>query len=137
MATTRRSISSVLFCGVFVTGCTSPVADTKTNTNTDTPATQVPGQFATPSGFQVALYAENVTNARSMALGADGTLFVGSRTAGRVYAIIDSNNDHKADRVVTIAQGLDQPNGIALRNGALYVATANQLLRYDDIERKI
>jgi glucose/arabinose dehydrogenase len=110
MVTTRRSILSVLLCSVFGPGCTATVTDT------DTATTQVPGQFTAPAGFQVSVYAENVTNARSMALGPEGTLFVGSRTAGRVHAIIDSDNDHKADRVLMIAQGLDQPNGIAVRN---------------------
>src|SRR5205823_10156635 len=45
-----------------------------------------------------------------------------------------ANGDHKADRVVTIAKGLRQPNGVAMRNGALYVATTSQILRFDDIE---
>jgi glucose/arabinose dehydrogenase len=135
MATTPRAILAVLLCGVLGAGCKSRVTDS--GTNPDTATTQTPAQYTVPSGFQLAVYADNVTNARSMALGTGGTLFVGSRTAGRIHAIIDSNNDHRADRVVLIAQGLDQPNGIALRNGALYVATANQLLRYDDIENRI
>jgi hypothetical protein len=46
---------------------------------------------------------------------------------------VDANGDHKADRVVVIAKGLDQPNGVAMRNGALYVATASRLLRFDDM----
>ena len=61
----------------------------------------------------------------------------GSLAAGKVHAVIDRDGDHKADRVVLIASGLNQPNGIAVRNGALYVATARQILRYDDIERHI
>jgi hypothetical protein len=48
-----------------------------------------------------------------------------------VHAVVDSNGDHKADRVVVIASGLDQPNGVAMRNGALYVATASRLLRFE------
>ena len=51
-----------------------------------------------------------------------------------MHAVIDRNGDHKADRVVLIASGLDQPNGVAMRNGALYVATTSRLLRFDDIE---
>jgi glucose/arabinose dehydrogenase len=90
-----------------------------------------------PPGFQAAVYAENVENARSMALGPRGTVFVGSRTVGKVHAVVDSNGDHRADRVVLIASGLDQPNGIAMRNGALYVATASRLLRYDNIEQHL
>jgi glucose/arabinose dehydrogenase len=90
-----------------------------------------------PPGFQAAVFADNVDNARSMALGPRGTVFVGSRTVGKVHAVVDSDGDHRADRVVLIASGLDQPNGIAMRNGALYVATASRLLRYDNIEQNL
>ncbi len=50
-----------------------------------------------PPGFEIAIYASNVPNARSMALSPSGTLFVGTRTAGDVYAIVDRDHDHKAD----------------------------------------
>jgi glucose/arabinose dehydrogenase len=98
---------------------------------------QTPTRWVAPLGFQVDVFAENVDNAREMALGPEGTVFVGSRTGDKVHAVIDRDGDHKADRVVVIASGLDQPNGIAIRNGALYVATASQILRYDDIERHL
>lgn len=94
-------------------------------------------QFTVPTGFQVEAFAENVQNARSMVLGARGTVFVGSMRAGKVHAIVDSNGDHKADRIVVIASGLDQPNGVAFRNGALFVATAGKILRFDNIESKL
>jgi len=96
-----------------------------------------PGGLIVPAGFQVSVFAEKVENAREMALGPQGTVFVGSRTAGKVHAIVDRDGDHKADRVVVIASGLDQPNGVAMRNGALYVATASRLLRFDDIEKQV
>ena len=72
-----------------------------------------------------------------MAIGPQGTVFVGSQYVGKVHAVVDSDGDHKADRVVVIASGLDQPNGVAMRNGALYVATASRLLRFDDIEKHL
>ena len=72
-----------------------------------------------------------------MALGPQGTVFVGSQFAGKVYAVVDRDGDHKADQVLTIASGLTQPNGVAMRNGALYVATTSQILRFDDIEQHL
>ncbi len=90
-----------------------------------------------PTGFQAEVFAENVDNARSMALGPQGTIFVSSQYVGKVHAVVDANKDSKADRVVLIASGLDQPNGVAVRNGALYVATASRLLRFDDIEKHL
>ena len=94
-------------------------------------------QLVVPEGFHVDVFAENVENAREMALGPQGTVFVGSRTGGKLHAVVDSDGDHKADRVVLIAKDLDQPNGVAIRNGALYVATASRILRFDDIERHL
>ncbi|HET6568475.1 MAG TPA: PQQ-dependent sugar dehydrogenase [Rhodothermales bacterium] len=93
--------------------------------------------WVVPAGFHVAVFAENVENAREMALGPQGTVFVGSRTGDKVHAVVDRDGDHKADRVVVIASGLDQPNGVSIRNGALYVATASEILRFDDIEQHL
>jgi len=88
-------------------------------------------------GFKIEVYAANVEGARQMALTPGGTLFVGSRRQGNVYAIVDQNKDQKADEVIVIAKGLNSPNGVAFRNGALYVAELSRVLRYDDIEAKL
>jgi len=90
-----------------------------------------------PPGFEISIYAHNVPNARSMALSPNGTLFVGTRTAGNVYAIVDRNRDHKADEVNTLARGLNMPNGVAFRDEALYVAEGHRVLRYDRIDMRL
>lgn len=87
-----------------------------------------------PAGFQIGIFADNVKNARSMVMGDQGTLFVGSRSAGIVYAIVDQDKDYKADRVIQIANGLTLPNGVAFRDGALYVAEVDKIWKYDQIE---
>src|SRR5690242_16958318 len=88
-----------------------------------------------PPGFKADLYAE-VENARSLALGDNGTVFVGTRT-DTVYALVDSNRDGKADKVITVAQGLNAPNGVAFRDGALYVAEISRILRFDNIDANL
>jgi glucose/arabinose dehydrogenase len=91
-----------------------------------------------PPGFEIGLYADNVKAARSMTLGSRGTLFVGTREKnGSVYAVLDRDGDNKADGVVTIAEKLDMPNGVAFRNGSLYVAEISRVLRFDDIESRL
>jgi glucose/arabinose dehydrogenase len=85
-----------------------------------------------PPGFEATVFADDVPGARSMALGAKGTLFVGSMGEGRVYAI--ENDGRKATKVRTIARGLDMPNGVAVKDGALYVAEVDKVWRYDAIE---
>jgi glucose/arabinose dehydrogenase len=88
------------------------------------------GQLKLPAGFSIGVYADNVPGARSMALGPDGTVFVGTQR-GPVFAVVDRNRDHKADEVITIASGLTQPNGVAFKDGALYVAEISKITRFD------
>jgi len=88
-----------------------------------------------PPGFAIELYAKNLPGARSLALGAKGTLFVGTRGEGRVYAIV--NGGSARAKVYTIAQGLDEPNGVAFRDGALYVAEISRVIRFDRIEEQL
>ncbi len=90
-----------------------------------------------PPGFSIDVYAADVPNARSMARSPAGTLFVSTRQAGDVYAVLDRNQDQKADEVITIATGLNTPNGVAFRDGSLYVAEVNRILRYDGIEDRL
>jgi len=89
-----------------------------------------------PPGFAIDVYAQGVKNARQLALGPNGIVFVSTRREGNVYAVIASRKD-KADRVVTLAKGLQNPNGVAFRGGALYVAERSRVLRYDDIARHL
>jgi glucose/arabinose dehydrogenase len=90
-----------------------------------------------PAGFYIEIYASGVPNARSMALGEHGTVFVGSRRAGNVYALVDSEHRNRADKVIILARGLDVPNGVAFHDGSLYVAEQTRVLRYDDIENHL
>jgi glucose/arabinose dehydrogenase len=90
-----------------------------------------------PPGFRIDLYADGVENARSMALSPGGVLYVGTRTKGSVYAIVDRDKEGKGDRVYTIATGLRMPNGVAFRDGALYVAEVNTVTRYDGIDARL
>jgi glucose/arabinose dehydrogenase len=87
-----------------------------------------------PPGFEIGIFAENIPNARSMTLSPTGVLFVGTRTEGNVYAVLDKDKDYRVDEVITIAKDMHMPNGVAVRDGALYVAEVSRVLRYDDIE---
>jgi glucose/arabinose dehydrogenase len=71
-----------------------------------------------------------------MTLSPEGVLFVSTRES-RVYAVVDTNKDYKADNVITIASGLNSPNGVAFRNGSLYVAEISKVWRYDNIENNL
>ena len=90
-----------------------------------------------PPGFSIHVYADHVENARSMARSPRGTLFVGTRKAGKVYALVDRDKDMRVDEVHVIADGLNMPNGVAFREGALYVAEVSRLLRFDGIDDRV
>lgn len=90
-----------------------------------------------PAGFTIDVYAEHVNNARSLALSPEGIVFVGNRSEGSVYALVDADKDHRAERTHVIAEGLNMPNGVALRNGSLYVAEVSRILRFDSIASKL
>ncbi len=87
-----------------------------------------------PEGFKVELWAHGMPGVRMMARGDKGTVFAGTRAIGRVYVITDK--DGKREHKV-LAQGLVQPNGVAFKDGALYIAAINKVLRYDGIEGKL
>jgi glucose/arabinose dehydrogenase len=87
-----------------------------------------------PPGFAIELLAR-VPNAREMALGARGTLFVGSTDAGKVYAV--TAKPAGPATVTAIASGLNRPVGVAFHDGALYVSAVSRILRFDDIESRL
>ena len=87
-----------------------------------------------PDGFAISYFAKDLPGARSLAVGSRGTVFVGTRAQGRVYAIADSDGDGVADKKWVIASGLSSPNGVAFRKGSLYVAEIHRVIRFDGIE---
>jgi glucose/arabinose dehydrogenase len=88
-------------------------------------------QLKLPPGFAISLYAQ-VPGARSLALGKEGVVYVGTMQGGKVYALVPQAGN--SAEVLTIATGLNTPNGVAYHDGALYVAEVNRVLRYDNID---
>ncbi|MEW6268273.1 MAG: PQQ-dependent sugar dehydrogenase [Thermodesulfobacteriota bacterium] len=90
-----------------------------------------------PDGFRISVFAYPVPNARALALGPRGTLFVGSRTANRVYAARDADGDGRAEAVVVLAEGVAQPAGVDVHEGDLYFSAVTELWRIDDVEQNL
>jgi glucose/arabinose dehydrogenase len=101
------------------------------------PAGNTSGFISLPEHFRVEIYSDSVPGARSLAQGRNGTLFVGTRGQGKVYALASDGGSARATRQWTIAEGLNMPNGVAYRNGSLYVAEINRIIRFDDIENQL
>jgi glucose/arabinose dehydrogenase len=84
-----------------------------------------------PAGFNLEVYAAGMANARSLAEGDKGTVFVGSRLVDKVYAVV--NKDGKRS-VKVLASGLYRPNGVAFKNGTLYIAELSKVSKIDKVE---
>ncbi len=103
------------------------------------PAPKAPGEIPVdrikvPAGFKVSLWAHGINNAREMVWGDKGTLFVSSRVAGNVYALVDKGDSRE---VKVIAKGLNLPNGIAFKNGTLYIAEISRITKMVGFEDKL
>ncbi|MHB8625595.1 MAG: PQQ-dependent sugar dehydrogenase [Aggregatilineales bacterium] len=123
----KRSVVGVLFVTVLTTLISTrqaTVAQASLPLNTIT----------LPAGFKIDLFASGIPDARSMTLGDNDTLFVGSRQAGKVYAI---TGYPQANHIYILASGLNQPNGVAFRDGSLYVAEQTRIIRFDNIETSL
>src|SRR3954465_9278248 len=102
---------------------------------TGRPSSELPlDKLKVPAGFKVEVWAEGIPEARSLALGDKGTVFVSNRNAKSVYAVLDKGGKRE---VKTLFTGLDAPNGIAFSKGTLYVAERGRITRHDGIESKL
>jgi glucose/arabinose dehydrogenase len=151
---TTRTVAAVGLTGLFAATCAielhaqapawkqgqpSSMADSKLAPHatplTVTTVDKIPvDKLKVPPGFKVDIWAHGMPGARMMVRGDKGTVFVGTRVIGKVYAITDK--DGKRDSKV-IAEQLKQPNGVAFKNGSLYVVSIDKALRFDGIEDKL
>ncbi len=115
-----RSLSLLILLADFaVSACAEKASDTL-------------DKIKLPPGFQISVYTEQTPNARAMALGDDGTVYVGTR-GDKVYALRDGDHDGKAEQVLTVASGLNEPNGVAVLKGDLFIAEIHRIVKLKDI----
>jgi len=102
---------------------------------TVTPVEKLPlDKLKLPAGFKAEVWSSGHPGGRTMVMGPKGTMFMGTRLIGRVYAITEKDGKRE---VRTLLQGLTQPSGLAMKDGALYVFAINRVLRFDNIEDKL
>jgi glucose/arabinose dehydrogenase len=124
-----------LLASAVLAACGLPRLDrTSINPPASSPRLQL-DQVQLPPGFAIELVSDAVPSARAMTFGSQGTLFVGSKDAGSVYAL--RYDGPLPAEPILIAEGLTQPHGVAFRDGALYVAEISRILRFDDIEARL
>ncbi len=123
---------------IVLLGCSSNQENT---TIPDTNQTEISlGFLEAPVGFSIEEFSDQVPGARQLAVSPSGVIYAGTRRTGedgKVYAIVDFDNDYKADTVYTIISGLRMPNGVAFKDGDLYVAEISKIWKFQDIESNL
>jgi glucose/arabinose dehydrogenase len=142
-----KTLSTIIAVSLLFVFCTGSVADRGTGT-TPSGSRDADGSYPAivssaselqvtgiklPPGFNISIFAE-VTDARSMSLSPSGTIYVGNKSEGSVYAVRDTDGDNKADKKWVIASGLNMPNGVAFKDGDLYVAEVSRIIKFPKIE---
>jgi glucose/arabinose dehydrogenase len=133
-------IFTIFFVFLFFYSCNNektkvaetPAADT-TNNQVDTNNTELfkklhLDKIKLPAGFKISVFAQ-VDKARSLCVSPDGTVFVGTK-GDKVYAMKDS-------KVYQIASGLNAPNGVAFKDGSLFIGATSTIYRMDNIESNL
>ena len=135
----KKLLSVILILFLFFS-CDSKVKeDSKEGNNSTVEEVQkLLDNIRLPDGFSIDIYADNITNARSMAISPSGTIFVGNRRGDNVFAIRDEDGDNKAEKKWIITNKLkNMPNGVAFYKGDLYVAEVDKLWLFKNIENNL
>lgn len=131
--TMKKQVSLLALFSMFALGVACE-GSKQTAQREPTPYDTLLAKVNLPEGFEIDVYAQNLTDARSLARTEDGkTVFVGNRRRKNVYALTDTDGDMRADKVDTIATDLTMPNGVAFKDGDLYVAEVSRILKFTDI----
>lgn len=99
------------------------------------PAT--PGRVAslrTPPDVRVTVFAENLGNARILAVAADGTVYVSRRDEGDVVMLKDADGDGRADGPPVIVAARAGAHGLAIRGRQIWIATVKEVFVADILE---
>ncbi len=101
---------------------------------TETPAGDIPiSNLKLPKGFKAEIWASGLPGGRAMAVSEDGKkVWVGTRGIGRVYEVADDGGKRT---VRTIADKLNQPAGVAYKDGALWVFAIDKVLKFNGIAK--
>ncbi|MFY8326541.1 PQQ-dependent sugar dehydrogenase [Pseudoalteromonas sp. ZZD1] len=94
-------------------------------------------ELSVAQGFEVSVFADDVENARQIAVSKKGIVYVGSRKAGNVYALIDHNSDGVADKQILVASDLSMPSGLAIKGDDLYVGEVHRIIRFKNIDKQL
>ena len=90
--------------------------------------TQIVERVRVPPGYAFSVFASGFSKPRKMVLTDQGDILVSDLTAGQVV-LVKRNGRGSSQGKVVVLDGLDQPHGLALRDGWLYVAEEGAIKR--------
>ncbi len=125
-AASARLLATLLVAGA---ACSAPMADVAQQPADSTTVVTLNGRLRVPAGFAVSEFAGNLSGVRFMAVSPAGDVYATQPGRGTVVRLPDANHDGKADAVVSVATGLNQPHGLAFHKGFLYVANTDGVVR--------
>jgi glucose/arabinose dehydrogenase len=112
-----------------------------TGDSASTAAASTPDSITVPAGFQVAIFADSLGEARQIAIRPNGDVYLNTRHSPRsdrsvppggfLVALRDTNRDGRADQIQRFgAEGGDGGTGIAFHKDALYAEVGGDIVRY-------
>jgi len=102
------------------------------------PETELAGRVKLPPGFSITTYVSGIDNARMLRFTSTGDLLVSAPRQGKVFLVHREPSGSGANPRVLL-QGLNNPHGMVLHDGWLYVAEGDAVLRvrFDAATRQI
>ena len=80
-----------------------------------------------PENFKISVFADGLDSPRQITETESGYIIVGSKKGEKIYAIKDRNSNGSAETQILIAEGLQNPTGVATKNGDLYFSEIDKI----------
>ncbi|MBM3554926.1 MAG: sorbosone dehydrogenase [Alphaproteobacteria bacterium] len=85
--------------------------------------------LSVPEGFVATLYADKLAHPRWLTVLPDGAVLVAESNVGKITRLSGLDDQGRATSVTTFAEGFDRPHGLAVHQGAVYVADTARVWR--------
>lgn len=136
----RKAI--VLLCGLCIIAFTASCARQRTAQQPASPPQAANQSFSprrvpfsaahldrlrVPPGFRVTVFAQGIPNARIMAVGADGTVYVTQPQRDQITALQDRDGDGRAETQRVAVSRISYPHGVTLHQNRMYIAAPQRV----------
>ena len=93
--------------------------------------------LSTDPNIKISIFASNIDSPRQLAEGGDGRIYVGSRNAGEIYAIRDTDKNGVVDEKILVAKNLTDATGVSIFAGDLYFSEINKIWKIENISQAL